>query len=508
MSDIRVRIAPSPTGPLHLGTARTALFNALFARGHGGTFILRLEDTDLARNTLAFEADILSGLHWLGITWDEGPDSAGGEDHGPYGPYRQMQRQELYAAAAADLLSRERAYPCFCTYDELEADRRAQEAAHQPPRYVGRCAALTADERAARVAEGRSWVTRFRVAAGVVGFEDAVRGRVEIDTSNLGGDFVIVRADGTPLYHFVVVVDDAAMEISHVIRGEDHLSNTPKHILLFRALNYPEPVFAHLPLILNADRTKMSKRKSQTAISDYIAQGFIREALVNYLALLGWSTGTEEEILTFDEIAARFDLDHVQKGGAVFDRERLEWINGQWIRRLDDEDLITRLEPFLEAEHAAGRIDRTPTADEIRTVLPMIRERLPTLGAAGDLIGFLWIDDLRVDPAMVVPKRWDAATTLEGLTEARRTIQEVGAVSFESEEIEPPLRTLVEGRGWKAGDLFMAIRVAVTGRTATPPLFDTLVALGPERTLARLDAAIAGLARLVADGPSPEGGSP
>jgi len=508
MSEIRVRIAPSPTGPLHIGTARTALFNALFARHHGGAFILRLEDTDVARSTSAFEADILGGLHWLGITWDEGPDSVGGDDHGPYGPYRQMQRLQRYAAAAADLLARDLAYPCYCTPDELEADRTTQEAARQPPRYVGRCAALTAGERAARVAEGRTAVTRFRVPPGVIGFEDAVRGRIEIDTANLGGDFVIVRADGTPLYHFVVVVDDAAMEISHIIRGEDHISNTPKHILLFRALGHAEPVFAHLPLILNPDRTKMSKRKSQTAISDYIAQGFIREALVNYLALLGWSTGTEEEILSFDELAARFDLDHVQKGGAVFDRERLEWINGQWIRRLDDEDLITRLEPFLEAEHAAGRIDRTPTADEIRTVLPMIRERLPTLGAVGDLIGFLWIDDLRVDPAMVVPKRWDAAMTLEGLTEARRTIREVGAVSFESEEIEPPLRTLVEGRGWKAGDLFMAIRVAVTGRTATPPLFDTLVALGPERTLARLDAAIAGLARLVADGPSPEGGSP
>jgi glutamyl-tRNA synthetase len=417
-----------------------------------------------------------------------------------------MQRLERYAAAASDLLARDLAYPCFCTPDELEADRRAQEAAHGPPKYLGRCAALTADERAARVAEGRTSVTRFRVRSGVIGFEDAVRGRVEIDTSNLGGDFVIVRGDGTPLYHFTVVVDDAAMRISHVIRGEDHLSNTPKHILLFRALNYPEPVFAHLPLILNADRTKMSKRKSQTAVSDYIAQGFIREALVNYLALLGWSTGTEEEILSFDEIAARFDLDHVQKGGAVFDRERLEWINGQWIRRLDDEDLISRLEPFLEAEHAAGRIDRTPAADEIRAVLPMIRERLPTLAAVGDLIGFLWVDDLLADPATIVPKRWDAATTGAALADARRTIADVGAVSFESEEIEPPLRALAEARGWKAGDLFMAIRVAVTGRTATPPLFDTLVALGRERTLARLDAAIAGLTRLAAAGPSPEGG--
>jgi glutamyl-tRNA synthetase len=407
-----------------------------------------------------------------------------------------MHRLSRYAEAAAELLSRDLAYPCFCTPDELEADRKAHEAAHQPPKYVGRCAALTPDERRARLDEGRMPATRFRLPPGVIGIDDAVRGRVEIDTSNLGGDFVIVRGDGTPLYHFTVVVDDAAMRISHVIRGEDHLSNTPKHILLFRALGYPEPVFAHLPLILNADRTKMSKRKSQTAISDYIAQGFIREAVVNYLALLGWSTGTEEEILSFDEIALRFDLDHVQKGGAIFDRERLEWINGQWIRRLDDEDLVTRLLPFLEAEHAAGRIDRTPTADEIRTVLPMIRERLPVLGAIGDLVGFLWIETLNVDPATIVPKRWDAPTTMEALAAARRTIADVGEVSFESEELEPPLRALAEARGWKAGDLFMAIRVAVTGRTATPPLFDTLVALGRERAIARLDAAIAGVTAL------------
>jgi len=493
MSEIRVRIAPSPTGPLHIGTARTALFNILFARRYGGTFILRLEDTDVARSTVAFEADILAGLHWLGITWDEGPDSAGGDEHGPYGPYRQMQRLDRYAGTASDLLARDLAYPCFCTPDELEADRRAQEAAHLPPKYVGRCAVLTPAEQEARRTEGRAEAIRFRVPPGVIAFDDAIRGRVEIDAANLGGDFVIVRGDGTPLYHFTVVVDDAAMRISHVIRGEDHLSNTPKHILLFRALGQPEPVFAHLPLILNPDRTKMSKRKSQTAVSDYIAQGFVREALVNYLALLGWSTGSEEEILSFDEIAARFDLDHVQKGGAIFDRERLEWMNGQWIRRLDDEDLVTRLAPFLEAEHAAGHIDRSPTADEIRTVLPMIRERLPTLGTVGELIGFLWVDDLRVDPATLVPKRWDAATTATALAAARKTIAAVGDVSFESEEIEPPLRALAQARGWKAGDLFMAIRVAVTGRTATPPLFDTLVALGRERALARLDAAIASL---------------
>jgi glutamyl-tRNA synthetase len=487
----RVRIAPSPTGPLHIGTARTALFNYLYARRTDGTFVLRLEDTDAARSTVGFEADILEQLHWLGITWDEGPDAAGGEDRGPFGPYRQTQRLESHTAAAADLRARDLAYPCYCTPEELEADRKAHEAAHEPPRYVGRCANLTPEERAAREAAGRRGALRFRVPAGKVGWHDLVRGDVEIDTANIGGDFVIVRSDGTPLYHFAVVVDDASMEMTDIVRGEDHISNTPKHILLFQALGHAVPAFAHLPLILNPDRTKMSKRKSQTAIADYRAQGFIQEALVNYLALLGWSTGTEEEILSLDELAARFDLEHVQKGGAVFDRERLEWLNGQWIRRLDAEDLIERLQPFLETDQAAGRIDRVPSPEELRPLVPIIQERLPTLGAIGDLVGFLWIDDVVVDPATLVPKRWDRDTTLAALRAAREAIVEsVGPVTFEADELEPPLRALAEARGWKAGDLFMAIRVAVTGRTATPPLFDSLVALGRERTIARLDRAI------------------
>ena len=486
----RVRIAPSPTGPLHIGTARTALYNFLHAHHVEGTFILRLEDTDRLRSTVEFEKDILDGLHWLGLDWDEGPEVAGEPARGPHAPYRQMERLPLYAAASQRLLADDMAYPCYCTPEELEADRKAQEAAKQPPRYVGRCAHLTVDERRAREADGRRGALRFRVGEGTVVFDDLIRGRVEIDVANLGGDFVIVRADGTPLYHFTVVVDDAAMEVTDVIRGEDHLSNTPKHILLFRALGYDVPRFAHLPLILNPDRTKMSKRKSQTAIDDYIAQGFIKEALVNYLALLGWSTGTEEEILSLDELVERFDIAEVHKGGAVFDRERLEWLNGQWIRRLEPDDLIDRLRPFVEAELVAGRIERMPADDELRALLPVIQERLPTLGAVGDLVGFLWVGDVDVDPSTLVPKRWDAATTRAGLTAARDTIDAVGDVSFEADELEPPLRALADERGWKAGDLFMAIRVAVTGRTATPPLFDTLVALGRERVLARIDRAL------------------
>jgi len=496
MTDVRVRIAPSPTGPLHIGTARTALFNYLFARHVGGTFVLRLEDTDVARSTEAFERDILDGLHGLGLTWDEGPAAGGLDERGPYGPYRQMARLPLYAAAAERLLTADLAYPCYCTPVELDAERKRQEVAGEPPRYPGTCAVLTRAERAAFEAEGRAAALRFRVPPGVVAFDDIVRGHVEIDTSALGGDFVIVRADGTPLYHFTVVVDDAAMEITHVIRGEDHLSNTPKHILLFRALGHAVPAFAHLPLILNPDRTKMSKRKSQTAVDDYVAQGFIREALVNYLALLGWSTGTEEEILPLEEVVARFDLTAVNRAGAVFDRERLEWMNGQWIRRLDPDDLAERLLPFLDADRILGRIDRLPSLDEVRAIIPLVRERLPVLGAIGDVAGFLFVDEPDLDPSLVVPKRWDAATTADALAAAAATIDANGEVAFDAEGLEAALRALADARGWKAGDLFMAIRVAVTGRTATPPLFETLVALGYGRTLARLARArdlVAGL---------------
>src|SRR6185369_12415087 len=281
-----------------------------------------------------------------------------------------------------------------------------------------RCANLTPGERREREAAGLGAALRFRVPDELVKFDDLVRGPVEFETANIGGDFVIVRADGSPLYHFVVVVDDAAMEISHVIRGEDHVSNTPKHILLFEALGHAIPVFGHLPLILNPDGTKMSKRKSQTAVDDYRAQGFIREGLINYFAYLGWSPGTEEDVLAIDEIIEKFDIGKVQKGGARFDRDRLEWLNGQWIRRLEPDDLIDRLRPFLQAAVDDGRIDRLPGDDELRALLPVVQERLPTLAAVVDLVGFLWTDDLGLDPALIIPKRWDAPTTRDGLAAA------------------------------------------------------------------------------------------
>ncbi len=479
---IRVRMAPSPTGPLHIGTARTSLYNYLFARASGGTFVLRIEDTDLARSTPEFEHDILDNLHWLGITWDEGPQTAGGEDIGPFGPYRQSLRMDRYAAEADRLLKSGAAYHCWCTPEELDAVRREQQASGEAPRYNGRCLSLTDAERDAFVAEGRRPAVRFKVPPETVRFDDLIRGEVEFDNALLG-DFVIVRADGGPLYHFVVVIDDEQMEISHVIRGEDHLSNTPKHIALIRALGYREPIFGHIPLILNPDRSKMSKRKSQTAISDYRAQGYLPEAMVNFLAFLGWSPGTEEEIFSLDELAARFEIGEVHKAGAVFDHDRLDFLNGVYIRSLPDADLALRLRPLLPEAIS----DAT-----LAGLVPLVRERMVRLTDAVELSAFLAEDDevvagwWSVDD--LVPKGRDLAEVAGALGVARDALAACG--EWSADELEAAARGAAGELGWKAGDFFRPIRLAVTGKPISPPLFGSMVLLGRERTLARLDGAL------------------
>jgi len=479
---MRVRMAPSPTGPLHIGTARTSLYNYLAARHAGGTYVLRIEDTDTARNTSDHERDIIDNLHWLGISWDEGPQVAGGDDVGPYAPYRQSERMDLYAREVERLLATGAAYRCWCTPDELDAVRKAQEAAKEPPRYNRRCLNLTDAERAAFEAEARPSAIRFKVEPEKIRFDDLIRGEVEFDNALLG-DFVIVRTDGVPLYHLVVVIDDEAMEITDVIRGEDHLSNTPKHIALIRALGYREPRFGHIPLILNPDRTKMSKRKSQTAITDYRLQGYLPEAMVNFLAFLGWSPGTEEEIFTLDELADRFEVQRVHKGGAIFDRDRLDHINGVYIRALDDTELASRLRPWVPDEVPDGAVER---------IVPLVRERLVRLGDIAELAGFAWEPDetvaARYAAESLEPKRggMDAArAALEGTREAVAS-----ASSFTADVLEERCREAAERAGMKAGDFFSPVRVAVTGRSVSPPLFASMEVLGRDRVLARLDAAI------------------
>jgi glutamyl-tRNA synthetase len=481
---VRVRMAPSPTGPLHIGTARTSLYNFLFARHVGGTYVLRIEDTDLARSTVEQEQDIIDNLHWLGITWDEGPQVARGDDIGSYGPYRQSMRLDLYAAEADRLMASGAAYHCWCTPEELEAVRREQEAKKEAPRYNGRCLRLTHADREQFAREGRQPVVRLKVPPETIRFDDLIRGEVEFDNALLG-DFVIVRASGVPLYHFVVVVDDEKMDITHVIRGEDHLSNTPKHIALIRALGYREPRFGHIPLILNPDRSKMSKRKSQTAITAYREQGYLPEALVNFLAFLGWSPGTEEEIFTLDELSQRFDLAHVHKAGAVFDVDRLDYLNGVYIRSLTDEQLALRLRSFLP--------DALDDAAVLR-LTPLIKERLVRLADATELTAFLVESDAEVaalyDADALVPKGRAPADAARALAIARDTLDALTDGDFSADVLETRCRRAAEELGWKAGDFFRPLRAAVTGRGVSPPLFGSMELLGRDRVLARIDSAL------------------
>jgi len=489
---MRVRMAPSPTGPLHIGTARTSLYNYLAARHAGGTYVLRIEDTDAARSTVEFERDIIDNLHFLGITWDEGPQVAGGEDVGPFAPYRQSGRLELYAREADRLLEAGSAYRCWCTLEELEAVRRQQEAAKEPPRYNRRCLKLTDAERDAFIAERRPSVIRFKVEPETISFDDLVRGEVEFDNALLG-DFVIVRNDGIPLYHFVVVVDDEAMEITDVIRGEDHLSNTPKHIALIRALGYREPRFGHIPLILNPDRSKMSKRKSQTSITAYREEGYLPEAFVNFLAFLGWSPGTEEEIFSLDELTKRFEIGTVHKGGAVFDRDRLDHLNGVYIRAMSDEQLALRVRQWVP--DVIGD-------DDLLRIMPLIKERLVKLGDVPELIGFVWEPDEVVagwyDPEQLHPKRGGPDEARAALEAARAVLDELDPADFSAELLEQRCREAADAAAMKAGDFFTPMRVAVTGRTVSPPLFASLELLGRDRAVARIDAALDKLARVPA----------
>ena len=370
-SKVRVRIAPSPTGFAHLGTASTALYNVLFARANGGTFVLRIDDTDAERNRPEYQAVIYESLHWLGLDCDEGPDKGGS-----YGPYRQSERIDLYKKDAARLIAEAKAYRCYCTPQELDAERKQAQAERRPYKYSRRCLTDPPKDRA-------EFAVRFKVPGGEVKFKDMIRGDMTFDAS-LIGDFIIVKSDGFPTYQFASPVDDATMKITHVIRGEEHLSNTPYQLMLIDGLGYERPsAYAHMPLILAKDGSKLSKRKHpETNLTLFREQGYLPEAMINYLALLGWNPGTTQEIFTFDELVQTFSFDRVQHAGARFDWEKLNWINGEYIRRLDDEELTPRLQPFL------------PKLDEatIRHAVPALKTRMTKLADATELLEYLWTD--------------------------------------------------------------------------------------------------------------------
>lgn len=484
MDQVRVRFAPSPTGPPHIGNVRTALFNWLFARHHGGKFILRIEDTDVARRVPGSLEAILDGLRWLGLQWDEGPEVGG-----PYGPYFQSERLHLYREYAERLIESGHAYRCYCTTEELAQMRQEQQARNEAVGYDRRCRFLSPAERAKKEAASLASVVRFAIPLeGETTYHDLLRGDVTIQNSVLD-DFVMLKSDGYPTYHFAVVVDDHLMKITHVLRADEWIPSTPRHVMLYRALGWELPQFAHLPIILGPDRSKLSKRHGATSITAYREEGYLPEALVNFLALLGWSYSGETDIFSCDELISRFDLDRVGKTAAVFDRDRLEWMNGYYIRQLPQETLAKHLYPFLQQAGLLPAGEVQPEKMElVRDVVPLVRERMKRLSDAAAVVDFIFKDDIVYEPGLLVPKGIDREQTRAALVAGREALSELDG--WNAEALEARLRSLAEQLGLKTGQLFGALRVAISGRTAAPPLFQTMAVLGRERTLARVAKAV------------------
>lgn len=478
--NVRVRFAPSPTGTLHLGGARTAIYNWAFARRNGGSFVLRIDDTDPERSTDENVAQILTSLRWLGIDWDEGPEVGG--DHGPY---FQMQRAGNYHAALDEMKSSGAAYPCFCSAEELASKREMAREAGGVSGYDRTCRSISGDVASARVAAGEPHVWRLAVPLdhGPVIVDDAVRGRTEFPIEAMD-DLVLARTDGTPTYNFATVVDDADMEMTHIIRGDDHLTNTPRQILIFEALGRAVPRYAHLSMIWGADGKKLSKRHGATSLEAYEEMGYLPEAVLNYLALLGWSLDGETTIVPRDVLTANFSLDRISSNPAIFDLEKLEWMNGMYLRDLDAGAFVDAITPWLV------RAELT-TADEIAArrewflaLAPLVSERIKRLDEVADKVRFFF-----VEPTINESTR-DKVLAKDGAAQALDAAQDVlSTTRFVAEDIEVALRAIPEITGVKAKVAFQAIRVAVTGSSVSPPLFESLELLGQERSLARISAA-------------------
>jgi len=477
-----VRFAPSPTGSLHIGGARTALFNWLFARRHGGRFILRLEDTDTERFVPEAARGILTTLHWLGLDWDEGPDKGG-----PYGPYRQSERLELYRREADRLVAQGLAYPCYCTPDELAAMREEARKAGRAPRYEGRCRNLTEAERRALEAEGRRPALRIRVPEGTTVVRDLVRGEVVFDNHAVMDDFIIMKSNGIATYNFACVVDDAAMKISHVIRAEEHLSNTPKQMAVFAALGYPLPQYAHVPMILAPDRSKLSKRHGATAVEEFRDQGYLAEAIINYLALLGWSPGDDNEVMSREEILGRFSLDAVSKHAAIYDVKKLTWLNAQYLSALPLGEAVERARPFFRARGLIGDSLSGEDAAYLARVVDTVRSRVHTLDELAEASSYFFSDEFSYEEKGV-RKYFMKPGVADILARGRQALAAVG--SFDLESVEAAYRKVIEELGISGGVLIHPTRLALSGRTVGPGLFDIISVLGRERCLERLDRAI------------------
>ncbi|WP_317299382.1 glutamate--tRNA ligase [Collinsella tanakaei] len=486
-SSVRVRFAPSPTGKLHIGGARTAIYNWAFARANGGTFILRIDDTDPTRSTDENTQIILRAMRWLGLDWDEGPEVGG-----DFGPYAQTERLDIYKEAAQKLWDAGRAYPCFCTTEQLAADRAAAQARKDPFQgYQRRCRDLSREEAQARIDAGEPYVLRIKVPAdrGDVVIHDAVHGDVVFDAKELD-DFVIFRSDGTPTYNFATVVDDAMMGITHVIRGDDHLSNTPRQVMVYEALEAPVPTFAHISMILGADGKKLSKRHGATSVEEYRDAGYLSDAFVNYLALLGWSLDGETTVIPRDVLASQFSLERISKNPATFDPKKLDWMNAEYINAMSDADFADQI--MLPELHEAGLIDDGFEADETwvdalaAIVKPRTKMPADAVGVAAPV--FATAQTLEYDEKSVAK-----GLAKEGmgavLDAARAALEAVSANAWTPEAIDGALEPLPEALDAKKRIVFQAVRVAVCGNMVSPPLGETMSLIGKDDCLARIDRA-------------------
>lgn len=483
MSEVRVRFAPSPTGHLHIGTARTALLNWLYARKEQGSFIVRIEDTDRSRSTIEFEESILEDLAWMGLNWDEGPDAGG-----PYGPYRQSERLELYQRKVDELLRSGQAYRCYCTPEELEERRKIRLAAGLMPKYEGTCRNLTVEQESECVAKGRTPAVRFRVPEEKIIVNDLVRGEIEF-SSDVIGDFIILRSDGTPSFHLAVVVDDGEMKVTHVIRGEDHITNTAKHVPLIHALGYPVPKFAHNAMILGPDGGKLSKRHGATSVSEYRARGYLPESINNYLALLSWAPEDTREVFELDELARAFAIERISKSPAIFDVNKLNWLNGQHIRSADLQRLTNLCIPYLKE---AGLIHEGEVSkSEFEYLLKIVEAVRGNLTVLSEIPSYatIFLGEYEIRPEA---NEWlEAPQASEVLTELRELLIGHGELDFEGgRELVNGLRDTFKARGVTGKNLFMPVRVGLTGAVKGPELPYILNILDKEEAVRRLDMSI------------------
>ncbi|KKU88784.1 MAG: Glutamate-tRNA ligase [Candidatus Wolfebacteria bacterium GW2011_GWA2_47_9b] len=458
---VRVRFAPSPTGPLHIGSARTALFNWLFARGNGGVFILRIEDTDKERSKGEFEEDILFGLKWLGLGHDEFS--------------RQSERGDIYKKYLEQLLQEEKAYYCFCSKEKLQAEKEGMLAEGRAPRYSGTCRTLSKQEAQKKKDAGEGCVIRLKMPETKISFKDIIRGEITFEGA-LMGDSVIARDLDTPLYNFVVVIDDIWSEITHVIRGEDHISNTPRQIVLMDALGFEKPKFAHLPMILNLDRSKMSKRFADTALREYIQKGYVKEALINFIGLLGWHPEGDREILSIENLVSEFSLEKVQKSGAVFNQEKLDWLSNLYTKQMDNKVFAKIAKDFIPENWELNE-----------AMMNSVKERINRFGELEDLVRF-YFELPQYEAALLVWKEMSKGQVKESLEKARGIVEAIPDTDFKTDLLEKTILEAISGES--RGEILWPLRVALSGQKNSPSPFEIMAALGKEESLARIDRAL------------------